>query len=92
MGEKILTLHPQGKSGVNIDKTKYDLMRRAIVDELTNENELTFNDLRDRIKNRINENFEGSVSWYFTVVKLDLEARGVVKRVGTGSPQRIRLA
>ena len=25
MTERIMTLHPEGKAGVNIDKTKYDI-------------------------------------------------------------------
>jgi hypothetical protein len=36
--------------------------------------------------------FEGSVSWYVTTVKLDLETRGVVERVPGQKPQRLRLA
>jgi hypothetical protein len=34
---------------------------------------------------------EGSISWYATMVKLDLEARGEIERIPGSSPQRIRL-
>jgi len=39
----------------------------------------------------VNGNFEGSVTWYVTTVKLDLEARGVVKRVPHSRPQLVKL-
>jgi len=31
MVERILTLHPEGNAGVNIDRTRYDLIRQTIV-------------------------------------------------------------
>ena len=34
MEEKILTLHPQGKKGVNISKAKYETMRKTILELL----------------------------------------------------------
>ena len=34
MEEKILTKHPQGKSGFNISKQKYDVIRAAIMESL----------------------------------------------------------
>lgn len=91
MREKILTQHPEGKQGVNIDKSNYDLVRQAIVQALAERNEMTFNELREAVGEILGDGFQGSISWYFTTVKLDLEARGVVERVGTSSPQRIRL-
>ena len=30
MAEKVLTQHPEGKIGVNIDKSKYDVVQAAI--------------------------------------------------------------
>jgi hypothetical protein len=32
----------------------------------------------------------GSIGWYTTCVKLDLEARGVIERIQGVSPQRLR--
>ena len=32
MTDKIMTLHPEGKQGVNIDKAKYDVIKAAIID------------------------------------------------------------
>jgi hypothetical protein len=33
----------------------------------------------------------GSVSWYTTTVKLDLEVKGEIERIPGSSPQRLRL-
>jgi hypothetical protein len=86
-----MTRHPEGKAGVNISRSKYDLIRFAIIDSLNEHGDLTFTQLGNVVKSRIEGDFEGSVSWYYTTVKLDLEARGEIERTGLGSPQRIRL-
>ena len=44
--EKILTKHPQGKSGKNISKQKYETLKGAILSALKN-NELTHTELFD---------------------------------------------
>lgn len=90
--EKILTLHPQGKQGTNISKAKYEQMRDEIVQALKAEPDQTFFGLIDVVGQRLDGRFDGSIGWYFTTVKLDLEARGIVERVPNASPQRLRLA
>lgn len=90
--EKILTLHPEeGKSGVNISKQKYDVIRSAILKALEKEDDPTFRELGDAVEKQLEGNFDGSISWYYTTVKLDLEARGVIERIEGSRPQRIRL-
>ena len=51
----------------------------------------TFSELTDAVGQRIGDVFDGSVGWYVTSVKLDLEARGVLERIDGRSPQRLRL-
>lgn len=92
MAERIMTLHPQGKQGVNIDKSKYDTIRQAIEETLHAQPEATFSELTAAVDRRIGDAFDGSVNWYVTTVKLDLEARGLLARVDDRSPQRLRLA
>ena len=93
MEEKILTLHPtEGKSGVNISRDKYDLVKAAIVESLRSVEELTFKELTQSVHVKLSGRFEGSIPWYVTTVKLDLEARGVIARLPKTSPQRLRLA
>ncbi|MBL8130883.1 MAG: hypothetical protein JNL42_03425 [Anaerolineae bacterium] len=89
MSSRILTLHPQGKQGVSIDLAKYnqvaDTLREVLFDR-----ELTFGELRSEIESRLNGHFDGSIGWYTTTIKLDLEARGEIERFGS-SPQRLRI-
>ena len=91
MEERILTLHPEGKKGVNISRAKYETVKDSILQILQGKGEMTFEELGRGVEGRIGGNFEGSVSWYFTTVKLDLEARGIVSRVPESRPQSARL-
>lgn len=92
MQERILTQHPEKKKGVNIRRDKYDQMRRAIEAVLHAEGPQTFQSLNEKVHQKLAGNFDGSISWYFTTIKLDLEARGVVVcERKSGQPQTIRL-
>ncbi len=76
-----MTLHlEEGKQGVNIEKSKYDSVRNAIIDALKAHGDISFSDLGDAAGACLDDPFNGSVSWYYTTVKLDLEALGVVER------------
>ena len=50
-----------------------------------------FNDLLKEVNQELEASFEGSVSWYVTIVKLDLEARGELERIPGSSPQNLQL-
>lgn len=91
MSNKIMTQHPAGKSGVNISRAKYDTMRAAIEASLAEADELTFQGLLEAVRARLDGNFDGSINWYCTVVKQDLEAKGVLENTARRSPQRLRL-
>ena len=93
MGSRILTQHPDpAKRGTNISKEKYDSIRQAILASIREHGEITFQDLNRAVHDRVQDRFEGSVTWYVTTVKLDLEARGLIQRVPRSRPQRIHLA
>ena len=87
--EKILTKHPLGKSGKNIDRQKYELLKKAILSELRNK-ELTHTELFDQLHQRLKNRLVGNISWYGETVKLDLEARKIIKRTSS-KPQKYRL-
>jgi Family of unknown function (DUF6958) len=87
--EKILTKHPLGKSGKNIDRQKYETLKKAILSALLNE-ELTHNELFDRLNQSLKGKFSGNISWYAETVKLDLEARKIIQRT-SARPQKYRL-
>mgnify|MGYP001615676235 CR=1 FL=1 len=79
MEEKILTLHPQGKRGVNISKAKYETMKKAIL-EVLRKGGLTHHELTHAVERKLKGKFEGSIPWYMEGTKLDLEARGIIER------------
>ena len=84
--EKILTKHPLGKSGKNIDKQKYETLKQAILSALQKK-ELTHTELSDRLNKTLKNKFEGNISWYGETVKLDLEARKMIRRTDSKPPK-----
>jgi len=90
MKDMIRTLHPEKKQGVNINREKYEMIRKAILSILRTQKEMTFMALSRAVEKDVNGKFEGSVTWYVTTVKLDLEARGTVKRVPNSRPQLVK--
>ncbi len=89
--EKILTLHPAGKKGINISLTKYNLIKDAMLQIIHKVGETTYQDLSDQLERDLQPTFDGRVIWYVVTVKLDLEARGVIKRIPRTSPHQIRM-
>jgi hypothetical protein len=87
--EKILTKHLLGKSGKNISRQKYEVIRQAILSALKNR-ELTHTELFAQLHKRLENKFSGNVSWYGETVKLDLEARKMIERTSS-KPQKYRL-
>ena len=93
--EKFLCLNPDPeKQGTRIERMKYEQLREAILSVVPpDENGLYFKDLSDEVESYLGAekiSALGSVGWYTTTVKLDLEARGEIERVPGSSPQRIR--
>ena len=91
---KVLCKHPDpDRQGTNIDRDKYDAMRKALLKHIPARTEgVPFQGMgaavRPLLPNRV---FAGaSISWYVTTVKLDLEARGLIERVRGAKPQRLR--
>ena len=86
---KILTKHPLGKSGKNIDRKKYDTVKKAILSALR-KNELTHIELFSCLNRSLKGQFSGNISWYCETVKLDLEAKKIIERTAS-KPQKYRL-
>ena len=90
--DKILTLHPEeGKQGVNISRTKYDMIHQAILNAIRSQGTISFKGLVSLIDYNLRNRFEGSIPWYVTTVKLDMEARGEIERIPGPGEQKIRL-
>jgi hypothetical protein len=94
MTETIFTKHPQkGRSGREISKQKYDIVRSAITEVLAvAANPLSQERLMRALEERLSKTpFPGDVRWYSEVVKLDLEARKLIRRVKDGKKEAYEL-
>lgn len=89
--EKIQTLHPQGKKGVNILKRRYDTIKSFILQTIRQQGTITYEALNDLAVDKLSKSFDGKVPWYVVTVKLDLEARGIIERVPKSSPHAVRM-
>jgi hypothetical protein len=89
--EKILTRHPGGKKGVNISKEKYNTVKDAITESFREAGELTYTELTKLVNRKLSGTFSGSIPWYVVTVKLDLEARDLIKKVPRTSPVKLVL-
>ena len=89
--DRIMTLHPQGKKGVNILKEKYDFIKQFILDTILEKEVISFEALSDLAVEKLTNTFDGKVLWYIVTVKLDLEARGIIERVPKSSPHELRM-
>lgn len=93
--DKVLCETPTpGKKPTRIDRWKYDAVRSAILSNLpVDEPGVEFNKLPKLVKAQLSQNDLdrlGSVSWYTTTVKLDLEVKGEIERIPNSKPQRLR--
>lgn len=89
--EKILTLHPAGKKGVNILKRRYDTIKSFILKTIEEHKEISYDALTDLAVENLSDTFDGKVIWYVVTVKLDLEARKIIERVPKTSPHKLRM-
>jgi hypothetical protein len=89
--EQIQTLHPQaGKKNKKISLKKYEMIKGQLLKILAKK-ELTHTELMEELYSRVKDTFEGGVQWYGETVKLDLEARKIIKRTST-KPEKYRLS
>ena len=91
---RITTLHPDpDKQGTRIDVALYEATKSAILESIREAGDtgVAFGDLSAEVERRSDSAIwaDRSVGWYTTTVKLDLEARALIRR--SGSPQRLFL-
>ena len=93
-GEKVVCETPTpGKQPTRIDRWKYNLVRKAILRAVPKRGDgVEFRELPSLVEARLSaEDLKnlGSVSWYVTTVKLDLEVRDQIRRIAGVKPQRL---
>lgn len=83
-----------GKGGTRIQRSKYEATKKALLKVIPKHREgILFRDLPRLVGPLLPQEMltaKGSASWLVTVVKLDLEARGLIERVAGSGPQRVR--
>ena len=90
MNDKVQLKHPQGKKPISMSKEKYTLLKPAVLKYLRTKGDATFSEISSAIQKDFKakgQAFEGSLLWHLEWVKLDLEARKVIRRVPKTSPQ-----
>jgi hypothetical protein len=82
-----------GKKPTRIPKWKYDAVRRAILKAVPKRGEgIVFRELPQRVESLLPAGEKtnlGSIGWHTTVVKLDMEVKGEIRRVAGSNPQRL---
>ena len=87
--ELLLTVQPE--PNLHIDKIKYEAVHAAILENLRQYGSMTFAQLGALVEEQLQSVFSSSVNWYYTTVKLDMEAHGEIRRVPNSRPQLIEV-
>jgi hypothetical protein len=91
MDQKIQLKHPHGKKAIAMPKDKYDLLRPVVLKFLRERKTATLGEINAAIQADFKKNktrFQGSIPWHLEWIKLDLEARKLIRRVTDTSPQQ----
>lgn len=94
MDRKLRLKHPRGRKTVSMSKVKYGLLKSHLLACLGSRGQATFTEILKAIGKDFEKKgtvFQGSLPWHLEWVKLDLEARNIVKRVAGTSPQQYRV-
>lgn len=95
MEQKIQLKHPAGKKAISMDREKYAVIEKSVLNCLKSKRELTHAEILKTLTEDFKKNktlFEGSIEWHMEWVKLDLEARKKIKRIADTSPIKFKLA
>jgi phosphoribosylformimino-5-aminoimidazole carboxamide ribotide isomerase len=94
-GQRVQLLHPEsGKNAPRIAASHYEAVRMALLGVIAAD---ASGDVLAEVTPRVAEALDptarqelGSVGWYSTWVRLDLEARGLIERIPGSRPLRVR--
>jgi hypothetical protein len=94
IAKRIQLRHPdRTKASPRIEQWKYEAIKRAILRVVPRKAPgVPFADLAAGVSRQLTRTERlkvGSIGWYTTSVKLDLEARGFLRRVRNTTPQRL---
>jgi hypothetical protein len=84
----VLTKHPT-KTGRRIDVQKYEVTKKAILSVLAKK-PLTHTELFAALAKKLKGKVDWNIFWYGETLKLDLEARKIIKRTND-KPQKYQV-
>jgi len=88
METKIQLRHPEGKKAISMEKGKYEVMKKTLLNCLSANGPSTHREILQAITEDFKQNsivFSGSLEWHMEWVKLDLEAGKEIKRIDKDS-------
>ncbi len=94
MDQRVQLRHPGGKKPVTMEKGKYDLLKRSFLKQMRVKRTATFGEIAKAVSTDLKstgKKFQGSLPWHLEWVKLDLEARKMIRRIPETSPQEYKL-
>lgn len=80
--QKVECLNPNTGRTMNIEKSVYELISKAIYGVLKKQGAITFTQLQHGVEDCLKQqdsNFNGNVGWYTVTIKHDMHARGVIE-------------
>jgi hypothetical protein len=89
--ETILTLHPSNKKGIYMEAERYHTVRTFVLEMLRQRGELRFTELYVEAQTVLEGQFAGKVKSYLVTLRLDLEARGIIRCTRMGDDYYLRL-
>lgn len=72
-------LRPDGKKGVSVPEDQYESLRFFVLSFLDTKGDSTLNELIEQANTTFQDKIDSDLSWYVLQVKLDLEARGMIR-------------
>jgi predicted nucleic acid-binding protein len=86
----IITQRPDGKQGIKILKSDYDLLANLIISSLKSNEDLTIQELIDKAYNAFGSIFQSNTGWYTLAVKLDLQWKGRIKIIKKTTQHKVK--
>jgi len=82
------TVHPANKVGVRLSRSKYEKVKDFMLNLLDNDCEVTVNELLTQTHLNFETELRDGTGWFIYQVKLDLEARGLIKHERSVRPNK----
>lgn len=91
--EFVIAMNSQpAKQFVGVDRAEYDTVRQALLETLLVHGPILVTQLAALVEAQLQRDFDRPLRSYYTMVKLDMEACGEIRRVPGSKPEIIELS